>query len=360
MASIVGYGSKHSHEFTLNVYEDSVSQSGNYSTCSFSFTIYKSSYSWSGWNSISYIVTINGQQYTGTIPAYSAGSTMTITSGTITVPHDSNGSKTLYFSFSVTDNSGQSYTCGNASASGSMALTNIYRQPAIPTLSLYEVTDCYFRVNWSTNMVIDSLWYSFNNGVTWTYLYNPNTSSGRFWIAHTSPDTTYNIIIRVRGKDSQLTTDSNAFQIHTLDISRIQSMESVVHGEPIDFVVSSPANNSPITLELIVDDTEIFTRNVTKGNNSLVMTDSELDLLYSLYGNSDTVTGTFNLASTNYYGEKNIDTTTQTITLKGNQKTSFNNISNNWKRGKVWINNNGTWKRGVLWTKVSGSWKRGV
>lgn len=359
MASIVGYGSKHSHIFTLNVNEDSTSQSGNYSTCSFSFTLYLGSWSWNH-TGISYIVTINGQQYTGTIPSYTAGSTLTITSGTLTVPHDSNGSKTLYFSFSVTDNSGASYTCGNASASGSMALTNIYRQPATPTLSLYELTDCYFILNWSSNMVIDALWTSYDRGTTWNYFYNPNASSGRFWLGPAIPNTNYAVMIRVRGKDSQLTSDSSVFRVTTLDISRISSMEPIIHGEPIKFNVTSPANNSPITLQLIVDDTEVFTKDVVKGDNSLIMTDSELDLLYSKYGNGNTVTGTLNLAGTNYYGEKEIETTTQTITLKGDQKTTFNKIGDNWRRGKVWINNNGTWKRGVIWTKVSGSWKRGV
>lgn len=359
MASIVGYGSKHSHQFTLTCTETGTSQSGNYSTVSFSFTLYLGSWSWNH-AGVSYIVTINGQQYTGSIPSYNAGNTLTITSGSLTVPHDSNGSKTLYFSFSVTDNSGVNYTCGNASASGSMALTNIYRQPATPTLSLYEVTDCYFRLNWSTNMVIDSLWTSYDRGVTWRFLYNPNSSSGRIWIGPAIPNTAYEVMIRVRGKDSQLTSDSSIFSIRTLDISRIASMEPVIHGEPIKLNVTSPANNNPITLQLVVNDTEIFTKSVTKGDNTLTMTDNELDSLYSLYGNGDTLTGTFNLAGTNYYGEKEIETTTKTITLKGNQKTANNKIGNNWKRGKVWINNNGTWTRGVIWTKVSGSWKRGV
>lgn len=355
MASIVGYGSKHSHEFTLTVNEDSISQSGNYSTVSFTFTIYKSSYSWSGWNSISYIVTINGLQYIGTIPQYSAGSTMTITSGTLTVPHDNNGGKLMYFSFSVADNSGQSYTCGNASASGSMYLTNIPRQPDVPTLSEYETGDTYYKIYWSTNMVIDALWVSFNDGTTWQYIYNPNSSSGVVNFTPSIPNTRYGNKFRIRGKDSQLTTDSGLLYVTTKDISRINSMDPIIHGEPIKLVVTSPANNSPITLQMLVDDTSILTRTVVKGNNTITLTDEELDTLYSFYGNNNTINATFNLTSNSY-----VDTRTETITLKGNQKTGNVNINNNWKRGKVWTNVNGTWKRGVVWTKVSGSWKRGM
>lgn len=360
MASIVGYGSKHSHEFTLTVNEDSISQSGNYSTVSFTFTIYKSSYSWSGWNSISYIVTINGLQYTGTIPKYTAGSTMTITSGTLTVPHDNNGGKLMYFSFSVADNSGQSYTCGNAYASGNMYLTNIPRQPNAPAISLYEVTDSYLVVNWSTNMVIDGLWVSYDYGTTWKYLHNPNNSYGRVWFGPMAPNRTINIMLRVRSKESQLTADSAVFTATTLDISRMNNIQPLVHGEPIVFNVTSPANNSPITLEMIVDDTEVFSRNIVKGNNSVSLTDSELDLLYSKYGNNSSVSAVLNLYSTNYYGERNVDSHTETVTLKGNQKTGDVKVGNNWKRGKAWTNVNGTWKRGVIWTKVSGSWKRGM
>ena len=355
MASIVGYGSKHSHEFTLTVNEDSWDQSGNYSTVSFSFTIYKSSYSWSGWNSISYIVTINGQQYTGTIPAYSAGNTMTITSGSLTVPHDSNGSKTLYFSFSVTDNSGQTYTCGNASASGSMALYNIPRYPSMPTLSEYETSDIYYKIYWSTNMVIDAVWVSYNNGTTWTYIYNPNSTSGVINFTPATPNTTYGNKIRVRGKDSQLTSDSGILYITTLDISRIASVEPIIHGNPIKLVVNSPANNNPISLQALVDETLIFTRNVVKGSNTINLTDNELDTLYSLYGygNGGTLTATLNLTSNSY-----VDSRTETITLKGNQKT-FKIKKGNYKRGKAYRNVSGNWKRAVTWEKVSGSWERG-
>ena len=46
-------------------------------------------------------------------------------SGTQTIAHDSDGSKTINISFSVTDGAGKSYTPGNASKSGTMTLTTI-------------------------------------------------------------------------------------------------------------------------------------------------------------------------------------------------------------------------------------------
>lgn len=362
MASITAYGSKQSHLFTLTVDETGTSQSGNYSTVNFSFTIYKSSYSWNSWSTyITYTVTINGNQYTGYIPAYSAGSVMTITSGSLTVPHDSNGYKTLYFSFSVTDNTGQTYTCGNASASGSMNLTYISRYPSMPLLSEYAISTTYATIYWSTDMVCDAVWYTANGGTTWTYIYNPNTSSGRFTLTQITPNTTRSIKVRVRGKESQLTTDSGTLTFTTLDIPRISTMDAVVHGEPIKFTVTAPANNSGITLQMLVDTDIIFTRSAQKGSNSIELSDSELDTLYGLYGNSNTVSATFNLTANNdYAADTYVDTRSETVTLKGNQKTAYDKVSGSWKRGKIWTKVSGNWVRGVLWTKVDGTWKRGV
>lgn len=135
MAEIIAYGSKHSHQFKLSVNEVSTDVSSNTSTVSFQFTIYKASYSWSGYNNITYSVTIDGQTYTGTISSYRAGNETLLMANSKVIGHNSDGSKSINFSFNVTDNSGASYTCGNASASGSMALTTIPRASSINSVS---------------------------------------------------------------------------------------------------------------------------------------------------------------------------------------------------------------------------------
>ena len=124
--TITGNGSKGHHRFTLTVTENSKSDSANTSSIGYTFQIapITSGYNWAtqGMN-ISYTITINGTNYTGTIPDYNDSSTVTLKSGTVTVAHDATGTKTLSFSFKVTDRDGLSYTCGSASASGSMTLT---------------------------------------------------------------------------------------------------------------------------------------------------------------------------------------------------------------------------------------------
>lgn len=144
MASIYANGSKGHHKFTLTVTETSTSTANNTSTVSFSFVLsaVQSSWDWYSWgDSISYTVTINGTKYTGTIPNYDGVSSVTLKSGTQTVAHNADGTKSMAYSFSVTDGAGKSYTCGNASKSGTLTLTNIPRKATLLTAPNFSHED---------------------------------------------------------------------------------------------------------------------------------------------------------------------------------------------------------------------------
>lgn len=141
MASISGNGSLGHHKFTLTVTETGTNVANNTSTVKYTFQIspIQTSWAWKQWSDkIPYSFTINGTKYTGTIPNYDGYSTVTLKSGTQTISHSSDGSKTISYSFTVTDNAGQRYTPGNASASGTLKLTTIPRATT-PTLSATSV-----------------------------------------------------------------------------------------------------------------------------------------------------------------------------------------------------------------------------
>lgn len=353
MASITGYGSKHSHEFTLEVTETSWSQANNTSDISFTFSIYKSSYSWSGWSSITYTVTINGTDYTGTIPNYSSGSRMTIKTGTQTVGHDNDGNKLLYFSFSVADGSGQSYTCGNASASGSMYLTAIPRYPAAYQ-SLKSKTDTNITMNWSSDKIIDALYYSINGGSTWNYISNPGTASGTYTINNLVPQTSYTIMTRMKSRDSQLYGNSSSLAIATYDIARFDNLTQIIHGDTNQIKITNPGNRYPLSFTINNGADTILTRAISTANYDLTFTKEESDQIYALYPSSGELTVTVVLSADNQYTES----ISIPLLYKGNQRTTWIN-KEGFKRGKVWYNKNGTWKRATTWEKVSGTWKRG-
>lgn len=102
-----------------------------------------------------------------------------------------------------------------------------------------------------------------------------------------------------------------------------------------------------------IGDTQILSRNVFTGSNTVTFSDTELDNIYKKYGNGSSLTATFIVSGSSYTNSK-----TCIITLKGNQKSIKSNISNSWKRGKVWININGTWKRALVWININGVWRR--
>ena len=138
MASISANGSKGHHKFTLELTEGNYDINNNTSPVEFTFKIspLQTGWNWSGWsNKISYKVIIDGAEYTGTIGSYNGSSTVTLKSDTKTVYHEADGSKSIDFSFTVTDTSGQSYTCGNASSSGSMTLTTIPRASSVSSIT---------------------------------------------------------------------------------------------------------------------------------------------------------------------------------------------------------------------------------
>lgn len=138
---IIANGSREHHKFTLNVTEENTSIINNESSMSFSFVLspIQAYWDWAGWGSqISYSININGNEYNGTIPNYDGVSTVILKTGTLTLPHNDDGSKTINISFSVTDSTGQNYTPGNASASGTMILTKIPRASSI-SVSNYDL-----------------------------------------------------------------------------------------------------------------------------------------------------------------------------------------------------------------------------
>lgn len=125
---ITANGSNGHHKFTMTVTENSINEDNNTSSVSYSLVLspIQTGWDWSGWGtSIQYSVNVNGTVASGSIPSYNGSSTVTLASGTIDITHDENGEKTITFGFTITDTTGQSYTCGNASGSRNMTLTLI-------------------------------------------------------------------------------------------------------------------------------------------------------------------------------------------------------------------------------------------
>lgn len=152
-------GSRNHHRFTLNVNEDSTQ--GNSSLLSFSFTISPiiNGYDWRNWGgSISYSITIGNNTYSGTIPSYDGYSTVTLNSASnIEIPHETDGTKTINVGFNVNDGAGQSYTCGNASASDTFTLSVLHKAPEISNLTIAETNTQLTPLGVANNVIVQYL-----------------------------------------------------------------------------------------------------------------------------------------------------------------------------------------------------------
>ncbi len=228
MAIISSNGSKGHHKFTLTVTNklEETSIKDNASTVSFSFVLSSlgGGWNWEQWGAnISYVITINGTNYTGSIANYDGYSDVTLKSGTFAVKHNADGNKTISFSFAVTDTSGQTYTCGNASANGSMALATIPRYLSITSFYVSNTTETSAVVSWRASDARDSTYYSLDNGATWIGSATDGESlasdlkSGTFNILNLTAGTTYNIKVKIKRTDSQLWTESNVLPFTTYD-----------------------------------------------------------------------------------------------------------------------------------------------
>lgn len=203
--TITANGAKGHHKFTLTVTENSTSREGNSSSVSWALVISPivKEYDWiSNSGKVKYSVTVNGTAYNGIIATYDGVSTVTIKSATLTCPHNEDGSKTISFSFSITDSTGWTFAPGNASKSGTMALTEIPRYATItmaanftdeglatityknPQDSGVESLDLCLTLDGTTE---NALAYKPVPLSGWTYTY-PLTAEDREYLRNASPN----------------------------------------------------------------------------------------------------------------------------------------------------------------------------
>lgn len=175
----------------------------------------------------------------------SGGKDYQLASGSIEIPHNTDGSKS--FSISI---SGWLYTYGDTSGSNTFELVSIPRY-ATSNQSLNSKTETTITMNWSSDSTIDYVWYSTDWGTTWKAIGSVNATSGSYTIKTQSKDTsnlsantTYNIITRVRRKDSQLTTNSSKLSVTTYNYPYCTDSPNFVIGNKLTLALYNPLGRS--------------------------------------------------------------------------------------------------------------------
>ena len=287
-------------------------------------------------------------------------SSLPLDSGSIDITHNSDGTKSINFSVAFSTSAG-SYMPGSISISNSIKLTDIPRYTQIHA-SVSSVGLNSIEVKWTTDDNISVIQYRRDSGSWVDVETDMNANNGQFTISGLNPNTTYNIDLDAKRRDSGLWSFSAgkgaSFSRTTKDIAKISSYTSSTNlGDSYAIKYTNPSGAKVQVGIYDTDGIDYYAeyRTVTDSSYTFNFTDAELDSMYKAMGKTNSLSAKLyiNTADNTYRESKDI-----TIKLTGNQKTEHVKINNSWKRAKRWVNVNGTWKRAVRWVNVNGTWKR--
>ena len=164
---------------------------------------------WSSDNTIDYLwySTNNGSNWTGVDVADGTSGTYTISGLTANTAYTIKTRVRRKDSQLTTDSSALSVTTYKA-----------------PTNSLNSRTETTIKMNWSIDSTADYIWYSKDNGSTWTAVGSVSATSGSYTISGLSANTTYKIKTRVRRKATQTTYDCSVVSVTTYNYPYITAV----------------------------------------------------------------------------------------------------------------------------------------
>lgn len=176
------------------------------------------------------------------------------TSGTIVVPHNTDGSKTVTVVFTT-----RVYVFGVVDYGGTMALTAIDRTAPTVTQSITDITANSFKITATSSATADEWNYSLDDGISGTdFSYTAGTSAS-VTVTGLQPNTTYNVRVAVRKKSNHVYGEASTTTVKTLGGSTVNSVSTV----------TADASSAKITMGVTVYDAS-YTHTLQIKNGSTV------------------------------------------------------------------------------------------
>lgn len=217
-----------------------------------------------GWyyNNVRVKLYLNGSDiYTKDCKSSSKGWSIDWDAGWHTVSNKTSGTTPFYFTVKDTQNSGWcNYTSGTYQLDVAPAYTSI------TGFSVSALSETSVRFNWSAANTVDYAWYSTNNGSSWNGVDVADGTSGSFDVGGLSANTGYNFKIRVRRKDSQLTTDSGAYYASTYAYPYLTSVPEFIVGNSLTISIYNPLGRSCV-ISVVGDNGTEYTGGTITGTN---------------------------------------------------------------------------------------------
>lgn len=224
-------------KYRIEVVENSVDVANNTSNITVSVQVWRTNQGYETYGRGTCYVTIAGQTYSEAIDrdkVFSYNSYTQVFSTTLDVEHDDDGSKDIYVSSYITHTQFTSEEQGFT-----VALTTIARYAEI-TQTLASKTETTISVNWTTDATVDYLWYSVDDGANWTGVDIADGTSGAYTVSGLTASSIYDVKTRVRRKDSQLSSDSEALNVTTYDYPYANSMPDFTIGNRLVIGLYNP------------------------------------------------------------------------------------------------------------------------
>ena len=215
-------------------------------------------------------------------------------SGTLEVSHDNVGNKSV-----VVELTTAIYVASTSTVSKTWTLDQIPRYASI-TQSMASRTETTITINWTADATVDKLWYSINNGSTYTEVSIAQGTSGSYTISGLSAYTQYNIKTKVRRKDSQLTSESTAISQYTYPYPYANSFPNFTIGDTLTIGIYNPLGRT-VTVEALGQDNSVIGSGTISGTSIAgFKTDAMIDNWYRSIPNAQS--GTYKVRVT--YGSQ--------------------------------------------------------
>lgn len=219
-------------------------------------------------------------------------------SGSITVTHDSDGSKSITVVFST-----RVYVYGSTDYGGTMTLAKIDRNAPTVSISTSGITASGVTVKATASTACDRWDYSINGGNSWTNFSTSSGTSASKAITGLTPNTAYNIKVRARKSSNQVYGTSSAVSVKTLGGSVISSVSTfTADATTAKITFSATVYNTSYTHTLVIKNgsTTILTISSLKlvsGSNTITLTAAQRSMALAAMASIKSFTGTFTLTT---------------------------------------------------------------
>ena len=143
-------------------------------------------------------------------------------SGSLEVPHNSDGSKSVAVVFTT-----RVYVFGVVDYGGSMTLTDIDRTAPTVSCTISNITANSFKITASSSAIADDWSYSLDDGITGNTYSTVAASSTMTTVTGLQPNTTYYVRVSVRKKSNGVYGESSTTNVKTLGGAIINSCPTI-------------------------------------------------------------------------------------------------------------------------------------